>query len=210
MSRNSAPKSREAGVQVGDGRTADPCELAKLIGRAFLPLEPCKYLVPEQSHRLAVMTRFFEVDVRECQESGSVDVTADHRGVALWMPRSGVPSESEEPESVEELKRAVGHYLDRFVAFNEELVSHYPTGRAFHHLMILGVDPSAQRHGLGSAILAARHARLDAEGIPAYLEAASLALTEFYQRHGYVRLEAPIVLPDGRQMHPMWREPQPS
>jgi GNAT superfamily N-acetyltransferase len=208
VTRNSTSKSREVGVQVGDGRTVDPGEMAKLIGGAFLPLEPCKYLVPEPAHRLAVMTRFFELDVRECQEDGSVDVTADHRGVALWMPRSGEPSESEEPESVEELKRATGHYVDRFIAFNEELVSHYPTGRAFEHLMILAVDPGAQRHGLGSAMLTARHARLDAEGIPAYLEAASLALTEFYQRHGYVRLPDPIVLPDGRQMHPMWREPQ--
>jgi GNAT superfamily N-acetyltransferase len=205
VTRNSA-SNRETGVQVGDGRTVDPGQLAKLIGGAFLPLEPCKYLVPEPSHRLLVMTRFFELDVRECQEDGSVDVTADHRGVALWMPRSGEPST--EPDPVEELKRATGKYLDRFLAFNEELVSHYPAGRAFEHLMILAVDPDAQRHGLGSALLTARHARLDAEGIPAYLEAASLALTGFYQRHGYERLDKPIVLPDGRQMHPMWREPR--
>ena len=202
-------KSDGAGVHVGDGREVDAGKLARLIGDAFEPLEPCKYLVPDPVQRLAVMTRFFELDVRECQQDGSVEVTADNRGIALWMPRSGAPAESDEPESIEDLKRATGQYLDRFVAFNAELVSHYPTGRPFEHLMILAVDPRPQRHGLGSALLTARHARLDAEGIPAYLEAASLALTAFYQRHGYVRLDKPIVLPDGRQMHPMWREPQP-
>lgn len=198
-------KSQGAGIQIGDGRTVKLGELARLIGTAFEPLEPCKYLVPEPAHRLAVMTRFFELDVTDSQENGSVDVTDDHCGVALWMPRTGEPST--ESELVEELTRATGKYVDRFLAFNRELVSHYPTGRAFEHLMILAVDPAAQRHGLGSALLAAHHARLDAHGTPAYLEAASLALTAFYQRHGYVRLDKPIVLPDGRQMHPMWREP---
>jgi len=198
--------ARGQGVQVGDGRAFKTADLAKLIATAFEPLEPCRYLVPEPGHRLAVMGRFFELEVAAAKEHGEVLVTGDHRGVALWLPRSGQPAEV--PELTEDLAKAVGDYAENFVAFERELSSHHPTGRAYVHLTELAVLPRAQRSGLGSAMLNLQHALLDAAGTPAYLEAASLRLTTFYECHGYERHGDPIVLPDGVQMYPMLREPQ--
>ena len=186
----------------------DPAVLARIIGTAFEPLEPCKYLVPDQGARLAYMTRFFKLDVDDAREHGIVEVTGDHKGVALWFPRTGQAPAPPDAEALRALQAATGPYAPRFAEFERILEEHHPGGRAHQYLMILGVDRPAQRTGRGSALLAHRHAALDRDGVPAYLEAASLALTSFYARHGYVRTGREIVLPDNRRMFPMWREPQ--
>ena len=53
------------------------------------------------------------------------------------------------------------------------------------YLPLMGVDPVAQGHGLGSALL--RHAlkTCDSDGLPAYLEATSARSRHLYTRHGF-------------------------
>jgi predicted N-acetyltransferase YhbS len=70
------------------------------------------------------------------------------------------------------------------------------------------VHPDRQNLGIGSALMARHHARLDLAGIPAYLEANHPRNRDLYLRHGYVSA-APIRLPDGPPIWPMWRAPLP-
>lgn len=199
--------SKGAGVQVLDGRGIDTAVTAALIALAFLELAPCEFLVPDPGERLAVMARFFGLEVDAAKEHGRVLVTADRTGVALWVPRSG--ERPEVPEMTDELAEATGKYAENFLEFERELVTHYPAeARAFWHLTELAVHPEAQGSGLGTALLGAMHAELDDSGAPAYLEAASLPLQGFYERCAYGRLGSPIVLPNGATMFPMGREPQ--
>jgi GNAT superfamily N-acetyltransferase len=86
---------------------------------------------------------------------------------------------------------------------------HHPTGAAHHHLAILAVRPDGQGQGIGTALLRAHHATLDAAGTPAYLEASSDRNRVFYLRNGYADLGPPIYLPDGPQMRPMMRATGP-
>ena len=53
------------------------------------------------------------------------------------------------------------------------------------HLVFLGVSPSAQGRGIGSAILKATLARLDANGVTALLEATTERNVALYRRHGF-------------------------
>jgi predicted N-acetyltransferase YhbS len=78
-----------------------------------------------------------------------------------------------------------------------------------HYLAFLGVAPELQGHGIGSGLLNHHHARLDAQGLPAYLEASTERSRDLYLRHGYTLTgDAPLVLPDnGPPIWPMWREP---
>ena len=72
-----------------------------------------------------------------------------------------------------------------------------------HHwyLPIVGVDPNAQGHGLGGALM--RHAvtRCDEEGALAYLESTNPRNISLYQRHGFEAMgkiqigAAPLVTP---------------
>jgi predicted N-acetyltransferase YhbS len=74
-----------------------------------------------------------------------------------------------------------------------------------HYLAFLAVRPDKQNLGIGSALLAKHHARIDAAGIPAYLEANDARNRDLYLRHGYT-FDAMIWLPDdGPPVWPMRR-----
>lgn len=67
--------------------------------------------------------------------------------------------------------------------------------------------PDPQNQGTGTALLNAYHQILDRQARAlAYLEAADLRTRQIYLRHGYTDHGPPIQLPDGPQMHPMWRK----
>lgn len=72
----------------------------------------------------------------------------------------------------------------RGLALGEELERlHPPAPHA--HLVFLGVSPQAQGQGIGSAILKHTLAPLDAEGVPAMLEATTERNVALYRRHGF-------------------------
>jgi hypothetical protein len=53
------------------------------------------------------------------------------------------------------------------------------------------------------------HARLDAEGLPAYLEATNPANQRVYRRHGYMDMNPfAILLAEGIPFYRMWRPAQ--
>jgi GNAT superfamily N-acetyltransferase len=95
----------------------------------------------------------------------------------------------------------------RVATLRESLDARRP-GRPHHYLAYLAVRPDQQCRGLGSALLARRHALLDVLGEPAYLEADDPRNRDLYLRHGYVAGD-PVVLPDGPPLWPMWRDPRP-
>ena len=66
--------------------------------------------------------------------------------------------------------------------------------------------PDAQGLGVGSRLLAAGLARVDAKGLPAYLESSSPANVPLYRRHGFEVVEVLKATPDAPEMWAMWRE----
>ena len=67
-----------------------------------------------------------------------------------------------------------------------------------YYLAAIGLDPSQQGRGLGSALMQPMLDRMDAEGIPAYLEASSTRSRALYERHGFVttgEIELPAAAP---------------
>lgn len=190
---------------VSPART-DTNALAETIAAAFHPLAPSRYLVPDPQKRHYVLPLAFQLDVIDTFEHGTAVALDDNSAVALWISHG----EQADPEPTHDPRIAAiagRETAERYHTFYQALHKHHPTGHAHDHLAILAVRPDQQHRGFGSTLLDFHHAYLDAVGMPAYLEAASLRLKAFYRRHGYVELDAPIILPDGTQMHPMWREP---
>ena len=72
----------------------------------------------------------------------------------------------------------------RGLGLAEELEKHHPSD-PHAHLVFLGVAGSAQGKGVGSAILKATLASVDAQHLPAYLETSTQRNVELYQRHGF-------------------------
>jgi GNAT superfamily N-acetyltransferase len=140
---------------------------------------------------------------------GRVDVTEDGSGCALWLP---MPADAHADDSGEDgparLRAAVDPDNERVELIGRLTQDIHPTGRAHEYLWMIGVTPKRQGEGLGTALV--RHVldRCDHEGLPAYLEASSTRSRALYERLGFEPTGAPLALPDGPHMWPMWREPR--
>jgi GNAT superfamily N-acetyltransferase len=186
--------------------------LAQIIADAFFDLAVSSWLVPHPRDRRAIFPAYFRLHVEHALSDGLVLTTPARDGAALWIP-VGTEGPGAPPDGYQErLTALTGRHLVRFAALDEGFDRHHPIGVAHAYLAILAVRPDRQRLGIGTALLRGRHAILDREGIPAYLEASDPAKRDIYFKHGYVmRPDAPICLPDGGpELSPMWREPQRS
>ena len=182
--------------------------LSHLIALAFHDLAPSVWLIPDADARGRLLPGYFRLLVHEAMTLGRVYTTSDHAAVALWLPAP----QDVEPEASDydaQLAATTGIWADRFRIFDALLAKHHVHGTDHDHLAILAVHPEHQQQGLGSALLAAHHARLDAEDPPraAYLEASDATTRQLYLRRGYSDVGDPIALPSGACMFPMVRRP---
>ncbi|MFI6762018.1 GNAT family N-acetyltransferase [Micromonospora sp. NPDC050417] len=182
--------------------TADARVLGELIAEAFQSLAACRWLVPDPVGRLQILSDDFHILVEHALEWGLVETTADRRAVAVWLPAVGDPLPP--PSDYDKrLVAACGEWTERFRLLDDLFEANHPQ-EAHHHLAFLAVGPERQGNGVGSALLRHRHAFLDEQGLPAYLDASSADSRDLYARHGY-RASEPFRLPDGTPFWPMWR-----
>jgi GNAT superfamily N-acetyltransferase len=194
--------------QVIPAGPADAAVLAEVVAEAFHDLAPSRWLIEDPAARREIFPGYFRVLVEHALASGTVHTTAELTAVALWLPAGhGGPHLPEGYSG--RLADATRAWAQRFAAFDAALERHHPAATGHHHLAILAVHPACQGQGIGTELLNAHHATLDATGTPAYLEAPSPRNRDFYRRHGYAPLPgAPFRLPDGGPpMWPMWRLP---
>jgi len=182
--------------------------LAQVIADAFFDLVVCHWLVPDPVERRRVLQPDFEILVEHGIRQGTVHTTDALDAVAVWF--------SDAPEGIGEIRdydarlaAAVAPHTARFTQLDDVMHESHPTGRPHEYLALLAVKPGLQSAGIGSALLKVRHDHLDAEGIPAYLEASSQRSRSLYLRNGYVEVGKPLAAPDGPDeiMYPLWREP---
>ena len=93
----------------------------------------------------------------------------------------------------------------RLLKFHELCVEKRPKEPHFY-LDFIGVHPEKQGQGYASALLSYTLTKLDAQGLPAYLESSNLRNNPLYQRYGFQIIDE-IHLPDGPTLWSMWREP---
>jgi ribosomal protein S18 acetylase RimI-like enzyme len=98
--------------------------------------------------------------------------------------------------------------LGRVDAFRKAADKHHPKTKPHFYLMTIGVDPRFQGQGLGSALLDANLATIDAKGLPSYLESSNEKNVPLYRRHGYEVINEFRPVPDAPPLWGMWREPR--
>ncbi len=192
-----------AAVPVVRATHADADLAADLIAEAFAGLDATAWLVPDPSERRAVLRDNFRIFVDHALEHGEVHLADGGTGVAVWF---FADREIPQPADYDQrLAEACGVNADRFAVLDTLFADNHPH-EAHHHLAFLAVRPERQGAGIGTALLAHHHARLDEHSMPAYLDASSTGSRELYARHGY-ELREPFRLPDGTAFWPMWRPP---
>ncbi|MFJ8691212.1 GNAT family N-acetyltransferase [Micromonospora wenchangensis] len=185
----------------------DADRLVSVLVEAFFDGPVADWLVPDHDDRRAVYHRYFTLALRHGLDHGHghVDTTADRSAVAIWYPRTE-PRPSAPPEHQAALEAATGPYAPKFTLLEAMFDAFHPR-EPHHYLAYVAVDPSGQGRGVGTALLDSYHRRLDALGLPAYLEASNMRNRRLYLRLGY-RAGPPLLLPtSGPTIWRMWRGP---
>lgn len=140
---------------------------------------------------------------------GEVLRPAGGGAASVWLPSQSLgPSPPlDELRALPTILAATGFSrLSRMAAARTAMERHHPMDREHAYLWFIGVAPQAQGLGVGSRLLAAGLERVDAQGLPAYLESSNIANVPLYRRHGFEVTREIEPAPGAPKLYAMWRE----
>lgn len=182
-------------------------EAGLMMARAFFDYPMWQWIMPDDDHRHRALPVSARATLRWGELIGETHVLADQqdgpiRGVAVWA-QPGMADHDVDPDgtltdwtAVEEAIGPVGMRRFEMMVEVQKPVrdKHIPSDGWY--LAWLGVDPAAQRGGVGSALLRDMFALLDPQGIATFLETEKAANVPYYLKHGYEVVHSGV-LPDG-------------
>lgn len=180
-------------VRIATARDIGP--MAAMLARAFADDPFYGYLAgdaPERSERMRV--GWVGILRHASDRLSATYTTDDHAGAAIWhRPGYDGPSFGASLLMLRSMARLAGGYrrlqeISRAIEFLEERQRHHVPGPHWY-LSAIGVDPSRQGGGIGSALMQPVLERADAQGTPAYLETATARNVLLYERLGFAVLE---------------------
>jgi ribosomal protein S18 acetylase RimI-like enzyme len=183
---------------------ADAPELATTLARAFDDDPILTWAHPSARRRPRRGAAFFAGRMRTLIPHELCWTTDDLAGAALWAP----PDAWAAPAG--ELVRGLPYVTWRrapLVIYGLGNVERRHPREPHYYLAVLGVDPTRQHEGIGSALLRGGLEVCDREGVPAYLETGKERNVRFYERHGF-QVTGEIELPRGPRVWLMWRDPR--
>lgn len=175
------------------------------------------WIIPDEDARGQMMSSTEQTAawMRAMLRTGDVAIAADTAdrvlGVSLWEFVEGGDSSSHlgSEEHLAVIDSAYGPYAPRMKELTTLALERRPLQERHWYLEQIVVAPDQRGAGIGGALLRHHLARIDAEGLPAYLEASDPRNQVFYERHGFRPVGDPIELPDdGPRLQPMWRDAQ--
>lgn len=170
------------------------------LARAFFDDPVASYALPSDRKRTSQLERFYRERLRTLLADELVFCDDERQAAALWA----APDRWHTPLFELLRTRIVSWRTPLFLAGGLRVERQHPT-EPHYYLAILGVDPSAQGQGLGSAVVRPMLDRCDTEGVPAYLESSKESNVAFYERHGF-RVTGEVELPFGPPLWLMWRD----
>ena len=207
MDAEAVRRAAETPVQA---TAADLDEVARTLSDAFAVDPHMDWFMRPDARRGAVRLAFFRRMAGAGLHSGRIDRPPGGGAAAIWMPfewlAAPTPLGAELKLLPSMLATTGWSRFGRLMAIRADLDAHHPMQRRHAYLWFLGVAPAAQGRGVGSALLRAANDRLDAEGLPAYLETGTTRNVALYRRHGYEVLSEHRARADSPPMWSMLRE----
>jgi ribosomal protein S18 acetylase RimI-like enzyme len=163
---------------------------AGLLARAFHSDPMMTYLVPDEQSRHRISKSLFAIMFPYSRRYGVAEMTVTRDAAAVWlkpglttitmgrMLRTGV---------LFELRKLGVSGFGRFgalMSFTEHLHKQAIAGDHWY-LLSIGVEPERQGAGVGGRLISAGLQRVDADGLPCYLETDNPDNLPFYRRHGF-------------------------
>ena len=196
-------------------RAGEVPSAARVMASAFADAPRFRFLIPNDAQRKTKLRWYWGAVIRASLRSGGIVQAAREEphnlplGVAIWEPpghskhsaltllRSGLWATP--------MRLGVSAYLRRR-SLSSPLAALAPPGPCWR-LDAIGVDPSQQRSGLGTALLRWMLARVDSDGLPAFLDTSAPDNLAYYERFGF-EVTAEATLPNGIPLWGMTRQPR--
>ena len=171
---------------------------------AFSADPAARWAWPDPQQYLRYFPRFAKIFGGKAFVHASAYSVAGGAGAALWLPPDVQPDEDSLVELVQ--STAPEKIQDDILTMLEEMGRYHPS-EPHWYLPLVGVDPSQQRKGYGSALMQHALVGCDRDGRPAYLESTNPANIALYQRHGFDVLGT-IQVGTSPPIYPMLRKPR--
>jgi ribosomal protein S18 acetylase RimI-like enzyme len=203
---------RAAETPVQATRT-DLAACAADLSSAFSDYVMFTWFMRTDARRDAARDRLFNLILRDMVfDTGTIMRPSTGGAAAVWMrsDQLGPNPLWKELRAIPTIVGAtgIGPRLLRLAAMREGLDKHHPMDRPHAYLFLLGVHQRLQGLGIGSRLLAAGLAKVDAERLPCFLETSSESSMALYRRHGFEVTSDYFVAKDSPPTWTMWREPQ--
>jgi ribosomal protein S18 acetylase RimI-like enzyme len=203
------PREAESPVEAG---AADLPGVIGDLDAAFADDVMFDWFLRDDHRRDTGRRGFFNALIRHVAfGTARIERPASGGAAAVWMPpeATGPISLLKEVRVAPAILGATGlARVPRILALQSAIDAHHPKNRPYAYLWFLGVRPEAQGMGVGSRLLRVATRRLDASGLPAYLETQTRRNVALYRRHGFEVTAEFHPRADSPPMWGMWREPQ--
>jgi ribosomal protein S18 acetylase RimI-like enzyme len=183
-------------------------EIVGALARSFYDDPIFRWIVPNDSQRLARLQRGFDLFIRGVWFVHDEAYTTDRViGGSFWMPPGKWHlSLFAQLRLLPSMALITRGDLPRLLRLLNAIEAKHPHERHYY-LPMIGIAPEWQGCGFGSALLRPMLERCDREAIGAYLEASSARSRALYERHDFEVVEE-LRVKDSPPMWLMWRKPR--
>jgi ribosomal protein S18 acetylase RimI-like enzyme len=164
------------------GRPEDKARLMQTIVLGFSADPMARWASPDPAVYLDRRAEFFDAMGGAAFDHDTAFVADDGAAVATWLP-PGVEADGERMSAImaEQTPEGRRGEMDALFARMEE----FHLAEPHWYLPLIAADPARQGQGLGTALMQAAIARIDADGRPAYLESSNPRNIPLYERFGF-------------------------
>ncbi len=184
--------------------SADEAAAISVVVLAFSTDPAARWTWPDPEQYLAHFPAFVKAFGGGAFTHGSAYSVGENAGAALWLPPDVHPDN-------DALTSLIQHTTPKHIQQDAdrvfELMSRYHPREPHWYLPLIGVDPSQQGRGFGSALMQRALIPCDRDKKLAYLESTNRSNIPLYERHGFEVLGT-IQVGNGPPIFPMLRKPR--
>ena len=183
---------------------SEEASIIDVLVRANWEDPAARWVWPDSQHFLLHFSSFVRAFGGRAFAHGSAYYVDGYAGAALWLPPNVHPDED---MLIALLQRTVSEQIQKdFFPVLEQMGRYHPS-EPHWYLPLMGVDPSQQGKGFGSALLQHILIQFDRDNKLAYLESSNPRNIPFYKRHGFELLGS-IQIGTSPSIAPMLRRPR--
>jgi ribosomal protein S18 acetylase RimI-like enzyme len=183
---------------------SDEASIIDVLVRANWADPAARWVWPDSQRFLMYFPSFVRAFGGKAFAHGSAYYIDGYIGAALWLPPDVHPDEN---ALIALLQYTVSDQIQKDVFAVFEQMGRYHPNEPHWYLPLMGVDPSQQSKGFGSALLQHILIQFDRNNKLAYLESSNPRNIPLYKRHGF-ELLGTIQTGTSPSISPMLRRPR--